>query len=98
MVLDVAADLDAGYRSSDLFQALSSLHNRLASEVSAIRPKQIEQEINNRSSRTLLPFLKQLESGDPFVIQSHDFTVQNGRAQFQLIDCLSDGWELGFEW
>jgi type VI protein secretion system component VasK len=60
--------LDAGYRSNDLFQALSSLHDGLASEVVAVAPKQIEQEIDNWSSRTFLPFLQQLKARYAFLI------------------------------
>ena len=77
MLFDVTTDLNASDRSNDLFQALSSLHNRLAREISSTGPKQIEQIVDHRSSRAFLPLLEQLKPGYALVIQRNNLTIQN---------------------
>ena len=51
--------------SNDFLQSFPALNNALAGQVTPVIPEQIEEDIRDRSSWTLLPFLKQLEARDP---------------------------------
>ena len=57
-LLDVASDLNSGNGSEDLLQSLPALNKALAGQVAPAIPKQINQDINDRRSWTILPFLK----------------------------------------
>ena len=76
-LLEVASYLNSGDGSDDLLQSFPALNNALAGQVTPIIPKQIKQDIRNWSSWTFLPFLKQLEAGNPFLIQGHDLTIED---------------------
>jgi hypothetical protein len=69
ILLNVPANLDAVFGRDDLLQSFSSLHNTLAGDVAAIRPKQVEKKINDRRGRTFLPLLEQLETRNSFARQ-----------------------------
>jgi hypothetical protein len=60
-----------------MLQPFPALNYSVAGQVSPAIPKQIKEDKHDRCGWTLLPFLKQLKPGDSFIVQSHDFTIED---------------------
>jgi hypothetical protein len=61
----------------DLLQPFSTVNDAIAGQVTPVVPKQIEDDIRNRSGRAFLPLLQKLKPRYACRIQPYNFTIQN---------------------